>query len=254
MYKIFGSVALKHHLGKEFERTPKDVDIMCDDPGLKSTRGMEVFWTPAFEWLDDDPGIILDLDELYTIKVSHLMWDVKWEKHINDVMLIKKVRGGSRLILEFYDLLVKDWEERHGSKDKIKFDVPLDEFFNEKVKRDYDHEFLHHYFAFNGKPMHEQLRKDPNTALCDEDLWDSLYTREQKHTALEEIYVIATERYVLPQGMPPMAAKAKAFKDLVTKMSKGWFNIYLIEHAELLMKQSKEEDEIWKTKLNYLTK
>lgn len=247
MSLIYGSTALKYWC-PDLPREPKDLDLISDVV-TPNHKGVEYFWTKAFHWLKDHNGPyrMVTLDNLYTIKVSHCHWDVNWTKHIFDVGFMKE--HGAALNKEFYNLLVEDWGEIHGSKNHISLNKRNKDFFNKNVTREWDHDELHEYLSFYKTPMHNLIRKDPDSPLCSEEMFNCLTKQDQLYTALEEMYVIATERYILPKKVAPMAAKANSYKDLVVRISKGWFSRFLIENTYELMKYSKEEDELWKSRL-----
>ena len=156
---------------------------------------------------------------------------------------------GCKLDEELYQMLLKDWAEVHGNKKHIRFNMKKDRFFNKNVERKYNHDWLHEFLAFRDKAWHNYIRPDSESAYCSERLWNGLTLDEKIECALEEIYVIATERFVLPDGIPPKIAKQKALKKLITGMSKGWFNLFLIENFERLIKFN---DENWINKLKEL--
>lgn len=230
---IYGSCALKFWFPES--RIPSDVDIISPEHD----------WIPAFEYLleHNKHNQFVDPDFLYTIKVSHAAWDIHWDKTIKDIAFLKNNR--CTLDKEFYNLLYSDWCIQHKNK-KVKLDVKNDEFFKPIVKRKFDHDWLHEQLCFYDRPLNESIRKDLSSPMCDEKMFDTLEFSAKIQVAVEEIRVIATERFLLQGEKSLLRARYKAIKLLITSMTTGWFNRFLIENIEVLMKY---EVETWKRQL-----
>ncbi len=237
---IFGSTALKHWIPEA--REPRDLDYLgnpiCAPKGFDRDYRVEHHWNDAFCYVLENnvDETYVDLNFLYTIKVSHVPWALKngsWVKHMHDIIFMK--RHGAKLDMYLYNQLFKQWEVKHGSKKYIKFVDNDSVFEKDNVTRFYDHDDLHQIFAFGKEPMHNLIRPDEHSSYCQEELFTQLTHNEQIETALEEIYTIAAERYYIPHGMTAMECKSKAHFKLITSMTKGWFNRFLIENTEELM-------------------
>jgi len=241
---IYGSVAAKHWF-PDFRDT-KDLDYICEDTSKRS-KEIEYHWTPSFQYVLDNnvDDTYVDPNFLYTIKFSHAAWDIRWTKTMKDIRFFKN--KGCVLDLELYNMLLKDWEIIHGKK-KVNLNQDNSEFFTKYVKREYDHDWLHGFLAFYDEPLHTKIRKT-DKPLCYKDLWDDLSLDDQYKCALEEIYVVATERY---DNYPPKIAKFKSMKNIITSMTKGWFNYFLIDNFEELLYN--EYDSHWLIKLEELRK
>jgi hypothetical protein len=225
---IFGSTALKHWY-PDFPREPKDLDIISKNG--KSTREIEIHWNSAFEYIFkyNNNDKYVDPDFLYTIKMSHAAWDVRWDKTMFDIKFLKE--KGCQLDPVLFNLLMKDWEIIHGTKKIIVKGKP-EEFFNQNVTRKFNHEELHQKVKFLHKPMHEFIREDLNDVKPNKELWDILSDEGKIYCALEEAYVFAIERYL---QYPANIALTKALKHLITKSTKGYFNLFLIDNFFTLM-------------------
>lgn len=250
---VFGSMAIKRWF-PDFAHESKDIDVIS--PVLKGKDGdIEYHWCDELQYvLDRNIGrIFVDPNFLYTIKVSHAAWDINWDKHMKHIIFLK--RKGCVLDKELYSLLYKRWEILHGKK-KVKMSGMNHDFFTPTIDRKYDHDWLHKYLAFYDRPLHERIRKDLNSPMPSKDLWDKLSYEDQIKCALEETYVIATERYLFNKttGFDKLRfsnAKIKSLKNLVTSMSKGWFNLFLIENfGELYYNELL--DSHWKEKIKGL--
>lgn len=247
---LIGSVALKHWF-PDFPHKTKDVDILS----CQRTKNIpipdakveihNIEKAPSLYYIieNNKDDFYADPDMLYTLKVSHAAWDIHWDKTMAHIIFLKD--KGCKVIPEFYDLLWKDWCRIHGDKSKIKLDMKNEEFFTEAVERTYDHDWLHGFLAFDSEPMHNKIRKNHESPLCSKELWLQLSHDDKIKCALEEIYVVATERYLFKneRKQPWMKAKSKSMKNLITSMTKGWFNLFLIDNFKELLYN--DYDEHW---------
>lgn len=205
-----------------------EVNLMSSKP---SAFNIESHWTPVSQEMIDfniDQNF-LDPDLLLTLKISHAQWDIHWEKTILDVDFM--IKNGAQVHQEFHDRLVQHWATIHYNK-KISMDKSNEEFFTDAVHRKIDHDELHKLVAFNEVPMHEKIRLDPNSPLCNKNLFEGLSQIEREQCAAEEIMVIALERYIPDsRNSSVRIGLSKARKQLVTRMTKGWFCQFLVENG-----------------------
>jgi len=234
MYLVYGSTAIKYWFD-DF-REPHDLDIITDEI-QKNSKQIEYYWIPEFEYLKNNINKkYVDPDFLYTIKVSHAAWDIRFDKTMKDIIFLKS--KGCKLDKEFYSKLYSRWEILHKEK-KVKFTGSNELFFKENITRKYNHDELHEVFKFYEEPMHKKIRKDKDSPVCSEELWNNLSHDDKIKTVLEEAYVLATERYILKK-IPPKHSKIKALKLLVTSASTGWFNLFIIENFKEIIEFSNE--------------
>lgn len=176
-YLIYGSSAIKHHF-PDYNREPKDIDIITSVESkfklnLDSIKTIEQYYLPEFDYIfqRNKDKLYVDANFLYTIKMSHLSWNINWDKHMKDAIFLKE--NGCKLDKELYTPLILAWGRIHGKK-SVKMNVENDVFFKENIKRKYNHEFLHEQFAYYDRPLNERIRKDWNSPLCSEELWNLL--------------------------------------------------------------------------------
>ena len=249
---VFGSTAAKYWF-PDF-REPKDLDYISQIIPFNKEKGVEYHWCEPMRYviLSNKDDVFVDPDFLYTIKVSHAAWDINWDKHMKDIIFLKK--KGCQLDYWLYKDLYDYWSVHHGAK-KVKMSGMNQDFFTPTIDREYDHDWLHEYLSFYDRPLHERIRKNMDSPLPSKALWDKLSYEDQLKCALEETYVIATERYLFNRTkefdkLCFNIAKIKSLKNLVTSMSKGWFNLFLIENfGELYYNDS---DEHWKERIKNL--
>jgi hypothetical protein len=237
---IIGSHALVHN-GLKL-REPKDFDVFSptDDyiTPLLSGKG-DRFWHESFQgWIPEGTFRYATLDELYTIKASHQGWDLKngsWNKHAYDLIMLK--RAGAKILDPLYSNLYKVWEGLHGKK-VMNLDQDKSEFFDDAVRRTYDHDSLHDSVAYGDRPVYTRILRDGASVDIDpKKLW-ALTFREQVDLFREEICVTALERIVIPRNYvcSPGVAYLWALKRTVTSLTKGKSSRFIIDNLEVFMK------------------
>ena len=237
MKLIYGSQAIKYWF-PDFEREPKDLDfisdIFCSD--YFTTREIEYYYVPEFfQIFKNKDKKYLDKDYLYTFKVSHLTWDINWEKHMKDAQFLRN--NGCKLDMDLYGVLYRKWEDWHGKKN-VKMNVYNKDFFKPNIYRKYNHDELHEFFKFYERPLNEKIRYDLDSPLCSKELWDKLDYSLQLHCAFEEIFVLTAERYILVEKpLPFNTARVKTLKQMITSSTSGWFCRFLIENFDILRVQ-----------------
>lgn len=224
---IIGSTAIKHHF-PDYPKVPKDLDILLfEDAGLKNSKGKEYFVCPEFAFLGNEEYMSPNM--LYTLKMSHLNWDINWDKHVRDLHFLRD--KGCKLDIDAYNIFYKEWERRHGKKN-VKLTGYNNDFFNNNVNRTYDHDELHQLLCFYDSPMHNRIRPNKNKPAVSEQLWNNLSHLDKLYCALEEVYVIAVERY---SNLPLNYAVYKAARKLAIDMTKGFFHRFLVDNFDCLV-------------------
>ena len=121
-------------------RKPIDVDIFVPEGQQPPPGKFDIIYIPRslYEKIPTDKESFVTMDAIYTIKCSHLGWDIKWNKHAKDVLWLKN--KGCRLIPELYDAFVNHWRETNGNKPFLSLYKTKSNFFNDKVTYVYDHD------------------------------------------------------------------------------------------------------------------
>lgn len=231
MKVIIGSWALNYaDMGN---REPKDLDIWYSENEEVEPSNIDGHIIPI-EILKLIPTIqgtfVATPNAIYTIKCSHLGWDIKWEKHKSDVIYLKA--KGCELILELYSVLVKHWEIEHGDKSHLSLNKSKEEFFNDNVKKIYDHDLLHEIVARPNRPVYESVLKENEQVLVDKNKFSKLPKELQIKLFREEIKVIALERYLIPSNFRISKLKAYflALKKTITNLTKNWATQFIVEN------------------------
>lgn len=242
MKVLIGSSALAQYL--DVGRVPKDMDYFTDEPMDKSKNGNDPFSHEALKEYFGNTNRTANLDELYTIKVSHIFWDLRngtWEKHARDIMLMQK--NGAKLIEPLYKRLYKVWEEVHGSK-KANLSQGAMDFFNDKVIRTYVHDSIHASVAYYDAPLYERILADGEEVKVDKSKWEAMPYEDKLKCVREEVYATALERLVIPSGYTysPRRAYAWALRRTVTSLARGWFALFIVENLAA----------VWSPDVNYV--
>ena len=245
-FLIIGSVALSHWL--ELNRPPGDIDIMSRNLPFQpspcpSRLLLENTWfDKASEYMleNNKNDVFLDLNFLFTLKVSHAAWDIKWEKTMLHIHLMQK--AGAFIDFDLLKLLRTHWEKVH-SKKRVMMNKMNEEFFADAVVRKIPHDELHEIVAAPDRPANEKMRDNLGSPLFGSKLWIESSSRDKMKCAVEETAVIALERYVDFSNYKKshlLQAISKAFKNLVTSMTYGDFNIFLIMNAQEIKNRAVE--------------
>ena len=175
MQIVVGSSALKEYF-PEF-REPKDHDVLMDEPdGVFPAGRVDSYQVKTFKVADYFDQELPSIDQLYTLKVSHIFWDNKFDKHLSDIRFLQ--RKGARLIEPLYEALYKEWELLYGQK-KAKLNVSADDFFQSTVKRIYDHDSIHQSVAYYDKPLFNKILKDGQDVMVSKDKFLAMTHQEK---------------------------------------------------------------------------
>lgn len=186
---IIGSTAIKHHF-PDFKREPKDIDYLVNIKSMwDNVPGKEEYHENPVLWNIVGNEKYLSPDLLYTLKISHLFWDIKWDKHMYDVQFLKG--KGCVLNIGLFYKLYDYWQEVHGENKRSNLELSSQEFFNNALKK-YDHDFLH--LLINPKPFYKKILKDGAEVDVDEKKYNALSHWEKLELVREEVYVMAYER------------------------------------------------------------
>lgn len=211
---LIGSRAMKLHY-PDFNREPFDTDLLVKEipdkkepmteyhiipPLMNKFKNIHLVFPTVEKWKPE----ALSRYDLMLLKLSHIFWDIKWEKHMFDIQfMIKKnppntyngrtTEDDIETIMSdpLFNDLYKFWEAKHGKN--IKSDLTMDgkDFFNNALKK-YDHDYLH--TLINPNPTYKIVLKDNKSVEPDEEKFHQLAHEQKLDLVREEIYVMAYER------------------------------------------------------------
>lgn len=174
----------------------------------------------------------VSINQLYTIKLYLAQYDTNFEYDIQVISKLKKL--GATHSYKLYKALWKRYEDELGTR-RPKLKEEFKRHFKRFNDRKYLHDELHEHFAHYDKPLYKSILANNQTFYTSKKAFESLSEEDKFKCALEEIYVVATERSIFTHGYGPVEAKLNAMRKLIVGLTKGYFNIYLLaNYFELL--------------------
>jgi hypothetical protein len=276
---IVGSKALKHHY-PDFPRVINDIDLigfakdailltkLLEPSEVKNTEHTillkniknktDVYNTNNVEilladnsislkkYLDYDKGKIYASKEvLYSLKKSHIHFPIKFKKHIHDYCFLHDVLFGEDVLSEITKLNYQETEQRFGKLKTPSLNKSVESFFDqskEYVTSYFIHDDIHQVMSHYEKPLYLKMQKDPSIAKCDKDLWRIFPYEHKCQCVLEEAYVIALERKILPmifgggKGYTSDEAFDWALMRICTTLCSGWFREFATKNYFIVKK------------------
>ena len=183
-----------------------------------------------------DPAVVAPTSVLYSIKRSHRFYPHLWAKHIKDYHLLKSWVGED-VIPEITKLREAETKARYGALKTPSLKQTVSDFFDDNVSnRHFIHDQIHQVMAHREKPMYAYYQPDPTVVKCDKNLFFALPYEDQLRGVLEEAYVIALERGIIPmlyQGdryLTPDGCFNWAIMRICTTLTSGWFREFAVEN------------------------
>lgn len=167
---------------------------------------------------------------------SHLHRDYNWDAHICKYhrFVLPLVQDPVALLVDPILLERIRLTKAAYPQGNPKLNKSNDEFFDDPVKKVYDHDFLHELYAYEDRPMFEKLKRPEqfDLAWCARDLWEELTLEQKLQCVAEETYVIATERFMVPNNWDFATKRAyyHALKKVCTTLTSGWFRDFAIDN------------------------
>lgn len=246
MVVIVGSFAAKRAFGPNgwpFGDKPKDVDVWIregETPNIGSyeklgyrveLKVMPVHIMAMMEHrcrhyyeLDRTTFHYPSLSTLLTIKYSHMEWDWQWPKTLRHIMIMRKELPNFEIDMELYRALRELWKKEKGYKEFLSLNKPKEEFFNDYVVYEYDHDYLHTLAAGDKQPAYIQCLKEGEDVLTDYTRYLLMEQEERERMFMEEITVIACERFLLKKDnkLSIHEAHMLALQKCCTRLFKNW--------------------------------
>ena len=212
---LFGSHLIKKYFN-DF-RVPNDIDWVTNDISelKKSTKDEEFYFIPF------SPDREMTADEMYTVKVSHAIYDIHWKKTMSDIRFLQI--KGCKVIPDLLNKLREYWIGVHGEQKRTDFEVLPGKFFEDRVRRKFDHDDLHK--MLNPNPTYFKMIDGGVTPNPEK--FSLLTQDEKKELMFEEAFVISIERFF---NQPDKNGYNKAQQNLVTKLHPVWLADFVIEN------------------------
>jgi hypothetical protein len=218
---------------------PQDTDIWSDVV-IPERKGWDVHIhsTELLNLIPTKNGIALP-DALYTIKCSHLGWNIKWEKTKQDILWFK-LKHNCQLIPELYEALLDVWNTEHGDKSFLSLNKDKEAFFQDAVTYIYEHDYLHQLVAHPNPPVYTKCLKDGQDVLIDKEKFDKMEFEDKVRMFREEITTIAIERWMVnPYWKGKVSwyqAHMLSLQKTITNLTKGWATSFIVLNLEHFVK------------------
>ena len=251
---LIGSRALAFWL-PEFRENIKpttDWDVISKTtwPTLYQDSGIE--WHKAGEYLSQEavdqfatnakvyiPALdyhapVCSLSGLAAIKRSHLALDWNFDKHMTQYVRYLKAHLNPE-DMDFVKRREKITLQKAKQKD-MKLNVDKQRFFDDNIPKKFEHDYLHELVAFYDKPLYTRINADEQEVMCCKDKWACLSHQDKVRCVQEEAYVIALERWLIPQNFQGnyRGAYFKAVQKVCTTLTSGWFRDFAIDNWEAI--------------------
>jgi hypothetical protein len=149
-------------------------------------------------------------------------------KTMNDIQVLQEqlgIESESELEPWLRDLL------KERSKETYNYSLPKlnqskSTFFTDSVPYKYDHDTIHLAVKHLDKPAYTYYQKDEAEVDCSKDKFFVAPEIVRLYGVLEESYVLALERSVIPFRTDPKKAFDKALEKVCTSITSGWFREY----------------------------
>jgi len=218
---LIGSNAMNYWFPSK--RESQDIDYVVEKIDhnfpktcFKTGKRIEYYENPIiWDKYKDRVEKILSPHDLYTLKFSHVIgWDIKWEKNMFHLQKLHKL--GCRLNNKMFDELYQHWNEVHGKNKRSDLEMSADEFFDNALKCEYSHDWLH--TLIKPIPTYNKVLKDGAEVEVSEDKFNQLSFDEKCDLVREEVYIMSWERY-----------KNVDYREAYNKMLKK----FILNHAPL---------------------
>lgn len=177
---------------------------------------------------------VMNMNGLAIMKRSHLWRAHFFEKHIYMyhkwlAKYLPKDELGQKLLKERIKVTKDTYPQRNPSLKQTN-----DEFFDDFVTKEFDHDWIHELVAHYDRPLYERLKQPDNLdkAWCEGDLWQLLSYEDKCKCVAEECHVIACERFMIPTNWEHFQKLAymKALNKVCTTLTSGWFRDFAIDN------------------------
>ena len=204
------------------------------------------------------------IEVLYSLKKAHIHFPIKFKKHIQDLMYMRyKLREKLGITLD-QDLIAEsdlldhyptltymhfiETEKRRGKLKTPKMAESTKQFFGKSkkyVKSYFIHDNMHLAMAHDQDPIYLRILKEGAEVETDHELWKKLTIQQRIWCVLEEVYVIALERKILPQMFEeqvdkyytPEEAFDWALMRVCTTLCDGFFRDFAVRAFDEINKQ-----------------
>jgi len=193
----------------------------------------------------DKDKIFASVETLFSLKKSHIHFPINFKKHIHDYCFLRDKLDGYDVLEEITKIQFKETEERLGKLKTPSLNKSVEEFFGQSdgyVKSYFVHDDIHKVMAHYEKPLYEKMAVKKTFALCDKKIWTIFPYEHKCQCILEEAYVIALERKIIPmifgggKGFSSDEAFDWALMRICTTLCSGWFREFATNNYFIIKK------------------
>lgn len=176
--------------------------------------------------------LVPSIHVLLALKLSHryLRNSPHFLKTMHDIWLLR--RGGAEMPQGLRDWLTRREAETY-SYGHPKLNVSKANFFKDDgVKYVYDHDDIHQAIKHLPQPAYTYFKADGEEVLTSKAKFMNCARETQLYAVLEEAYVLAIERALVPFPgvLTPREAFLKALEKVCTSITSGWFREFAWEN------------------------
>lgn len=213
-----------------------EFELTEDSPSGKIYHNLTHTTSLPFLFGYEDDFSIADPCVLFSIKKSHIHYPRFWSKHIRDYHLLKQIVHNDHLCA-VTKIRRTETEIRLGKLKTPSLNKSKTDFFKDKVSnRTFIHDEIHLIMADYDKPMFEYIKIDQDKVACSKQkFFEELSSTERTMCVLEEAYVIALERCIIPmlyeggEFTDPKVAFDWAVMRICTTLCSGWFRTFAVD-------------------------
>ncbi|ASD50515.1 hypothetical protein FDI24_gp234 [Acidovorax phage ACP17] len=179
------------------------------------------------------PGIgevsVPDIDFLYMLKMSHRFKKNSkfFRKTMDDILLLRSYGAD---IAPADQSLYEARQKCTYTYGHPKLNVDKKSFFKDDVPYLYDHDTIHEAVAIMSRPAYTHYMVDGEQVLTSRTKFEALPLEVRLLGVLEESYVLALERSIIPHASSPRKAFMMALEKVCTSITSGWFREFAWEN------------------------
>jgi hypothetical protein len=174
---------------------------------------------------------------LYLMKQSHkyLKNSPHFEKTRQDIKYLNEYFRGPIAWKGDLGAMLKKREELTYNYKLPNLKQSKEGFFTDSVPYKYDHDSIHEAVKHLHLPAYKHYVKDGEEVFCDKDKWDALPDIIKLYGVLEESYVLALERSIIPYDTDYHKAFKMALEKVCTSITSGWFREFAYYNYDKVM-------------------
>lgn len=264
---LIGSRALQFWQPSLTLKESTDFDVISEshidgcefhDAEFLNNRHMSNMYTSfaSIELPDGSEANVMSMLGLAIIKRSHLWRSLNFDRHItffhkfglaDSLYTFRDNLTVQNHLAERINLTREAFPQGNPSLMQTKQD-----FFDDYVTKKYDHDYLHELVAFYEKPLYTRLLRNTELVWCEKEKWDTLSHSDKVKCVAEETFVIAIERFMIPNAwkFPSKLAYMKSLNKVCTTLCSGWFRDFAIDfYSEVMLKYDNQVFDAVKTTL-----